>query len=201
MADVRAATPDGLGAHAVILLAVSEKPFQQASEYVRSRGTLVAIGLPPDAFLKAPVINTVVRMITIKGSYVGNQQDGVEALDFFARGLIKAPFKLAPLKDLPKIFELMGMLLFLISPSIGSVPPIGMVVLTDNRTRKDCRPLRPRDSRISAGLTNEITRIRLNLLSLMRHCCSGNCGGLYIAEITSFVLFLHRTCTYPMNCN
>lgn len=109
VADVKAATPGGLGAHAVILLAVSEKPFQQASEYVRSRGTIVAIGLPPDAFLKAPVINTVVRMITIKGSYVGNQQDGVEALDFFARGLIKAPFKLAPLKDLPKIFELMGM--------------------------------------------------------------------------------------------
>lgn len=105
---MKAATPDGLGAHAVILLAVSEKPFQQATEYVRSRGTIVAIGLPPDAYLKASVFNTVVRMINIKGSYVGNRQDGVEALDFFARGLIKAPFKLAPLKDLPKIFELMG---------------------------------------------------------------------------------------------
>lgn len=105
---MKAATPGGLGAHAVILLAVSEKPFQQATEYVRSRGTIIAIGLPPDAYLKAPVLNTVVRMINIKGSYVGNRQDGVEAIDFFARGLIKAPFKLAPLKDLPKIFELMG---------------------------------------------------------------------------------------------
>lgn len=107
---MKAATPDGLGAHAVILLAVSEKPFQQATEYVRSRGTIIAIGLPPDAFLKAPVLNTVVRMINIKGSYVGNRQDGVEAIDFFARGLIKAPFKLAPLQDLPKIYELMGTL-------------------------------------------------------------------------------------------
>ncbi|KAL4865211.1 alcohol dehydrogenase 1 [Aspergillus spectabilis] len=107
IADVKAATPDGLGAHAVILLAVSEKPFQQATEYVRSRGTIIAIGLPPDAYLRAPVLNTVVRMISIKGSYVGNRQDGVEALDFFARGLIKAPFKLAPLQDLPQIFELM----------------------------------------------------------------------------------------------
>ncbi|KAJ5246862.1 alcohol dehydrogenase 1 [Penicillium chermesinum] len=107
VADVKAATPGGLGAHAVILLAVSEKPFQQATEYVRSRGTVVAIGLPANAYLKAPVLNTVVRMITIKGSYVGNRQDGVEALDFFERGLIKAPFKTAPLKDLPKIFELM----------------------------------------------------------------------------------------------
>lgn len=105
--DVKAVTPGGLGAHAVILLAVSEKPFQQATEYVRSRGTVVAIGLPANAFLKAPVLSTVVRMISIKGSYVGNRQDGVEALEFFNRGLIKAPFKKAPLKDLPHIFELM----------------------------------------------------------------------------------------------
>ncbi|PKX96816.1 zinc-dependent alcohol dehydrogenase [Aspergillus novofumigatus IBT 16806] len=105
--DVKAATPGGLGAHAVLLLAVSEKPFQQATDYVRSRGTIVAIGMPADAYLKAPVFNTVVKMINIKGSYVGNRQDGVEAIDFFARGLINAPFKKAPLKDLPRIFELM----------------------------------------------------------------------------------------------
>ncbi|KAL4800955.1 alcohol dehydrogenase 3 [Aspergillus venezuelensis] len=105
---VKSATPGGLGAHAVLLLAVSEKPFQQATEYVRSHGSVVAIGLPAGAFLKAPVFTTVVRMINIKGSYVGNRQDGVEALDFFARGLIKAPFKRAPLSDLGKIFELMG---------------------------------------------------------------------------------------------
>ena len=30
--DVQAATEDGLGPHAVILVAVSEKPFQQAAE-------------------------------------------------------------------------------------------------------------------------------------------------------------------------
>ncbi|KAL4890465.1 chaperonin 10-like protein [Aspergillus ambiguus] len=105
--DVKAATPGGLGAHAVLLLAVAEKPFQQAADYVRSHGSIVAIGLPANAYLKAPVFNTVVRMINIKGSYVGTRQDGVEAIDFFARGLIKAPFKTAPLKDLPKIFELM----------------------------------------------------------------------------------------------
>jgi D-arabinose 1-dehydrogenase-like Zn-dependent alcohol dehydrogenase len=120
VADVKAATPDGLGAHAVILLAVSEKPFQQATEYVRSRGTIIAIGLPPDAFLKAPVLNTVVRMISIKGSYVGNRQDGVEALDFFARGLIKAPFKLAPLEDLPKIFDLMGSSVSVLTSGLGT---------------------------------------------------------------------------------
>lgn len=105
---MKAATPDGLGAHAVILLAVSEKPFQQAVEYARPRGTIVAIGMPANAFLKAPVFETVVKMITIKGSYVGNRQDAAEAVDFYARGLIHAPFKTVPLEELPKVFELMG---------------------------------------------------------------------------------------------
>lgn len=32
VSDVKAATADGLGPHAVILVAVNEKPFQQAAE-------------------------------------------------------------------------------------------------------------------------------------------------------------------------
>lgn len=51
--DVKAATPDGTGPHAVLLVAVSEKPFQQAAEYVRPRGTVVLIGLPANAYVKA----------------------------------------------------------------------------------------------------------------------------------------------------
>jgi propanol-preferring alcohol dehydrogenase len=90
------------------VLAASEQPFQQAASYVRSRGTIVAIGLPGGAHLKAPIFDTVVRMITIKGSYVGNRQDADEAIDFFARGLIKAPFKTVDLKELGNVFEQMG---------------------------------------------------------------------------------------------
>ncbi|KAF3349603.1 Alcohol dehydrogenase 1 like protein [Verticillium longisporum] len=105
--EVKAATPDGLGPHAVLLVAVSEKPFQQASEYVRSRGTVVCIGLPANAYLKAPVFDTVIRMITIRGSYVGNRADTAEALDFFRRGLIKAPFKTVGMSKLQEVFHLM----------------------------------------------------------------------------------------------
>lgn len=107
VADVKAATPDGLGPHAAILLAVSEKPFQQASEYVRSRGAVVCIGLPGNARISAPVFETVVRMIQIKGSYVGNRQDTQEAIDFFARGLIKAPFKTIGLSELQSVYDMM----------------------------------------------------------------------------------------------
>lgn len=105
--DVQAATKDGLGPHAVLLVAVNEKPFQQAAEYVRPRGTVVAIGLPAGAFLKAPVFETVIGMKTIKGSYVGNRKDTSEALDFFERGFIKAPFKTIGMSELQKVYDLM----------------------------------------------------------------------------------------------
>lgn len=54
------------------------------------------------------MFDTVVRMLTIKGSYVGNRLDTQEAIDFFARGLISAPYKVAKLSELPEIFEKMG---------------------------------------------------------------------------------------------
>jgi propanol-preferring alcohol dehydrogenase len=107
VADVKAATPDGLGPSACLLLAVSEKPFQQATEYVRSRGVVVCIGLPANASISAPVFDTVVRMINIKGSYVGNRADTAEAIDFFRRGLIKVPIKTVGLSELQHVYELM----------------------------------------------------------------------------------------------
>jgi len=105
--DVQAATPDGLGPHAVLLVAVNEKPFQQAAEYVRPRGSVVCIGLPAGAYLKAPVFESVVKMIQIKGSYVGNRKDSAEAIDFYARGLIKAPFKVVGLSELGMVYDKM----------------------------------------------------------------------------------------------
>ncbi|KAA8566032.1 hypothetical protein EYC84_009833 [Monilinia fructicola] len=105
--DVKACTRDGQGPHAVLLVAVNEKPFQQAAEYVRPRGVVVAIGLPANAYLRAPVFETVVRMITIKGSYVGNRQDSAEAIEFFRRGLIKAPYQVCGLSELQKVYDLM----------------------------------------------------------------------------------------------
>ena len=106
--DVRAATADGLGPHAVILVAVHETPFQQATAYLRPRGTVVAMGLPSNAYLRAPVFETVTGVKTIKGSYVGNRKDTSEAVDFFRRGLIRAPFKVVGLSELRRVYELMA---------------------------------------------------------------------------------------------
>jgi len=105
--DVQACTEDGLGPHAVILVAVNEKPFQQAAEYVRPRGTVICIGLPAGAYLRAPVFESVIKMVTIKGSYVGNRRDSAEAIEFYRRGLIKAPFQVVGLSELPMVYEKM----------------------------------------------------------------------------------------------
>ncbi|KAL2678877.1 alcohol dehydrogenase [[Neocosmospora] mangrovei] len=106
VADIRAAS-GGSGPDAVLLLAASEKPFQEASQYVKSKGTIVCVGLPANAFIKAPVFDTVVREINIKGSYVGNRQDTAEAIEFFRQGFIKAPFKVVGLSELQDVYDLM----------------------------------------------------------------------------------------------
>ena len=67
----------------------------------------MCICLPAGAYLKAPVFETVIKMVTIKGSYVGNRRDTAEALEFFRRGLIKAPFKTVGLSELPMVYDLM----------------------------------------------------------------------------------------------
>lgn len=67
----------------------------------------MAIGLPAGAYLRAPVFESVIKMITIKGSYVGNRRDSAEAIDFFARGLIKAPYKSCGLSELQSVYDMM----------------------------------------------------------------------------------------------
>ncbi|ODV78758.1 alcohol dehydrogenase [Suhomyces tanzawaensis NRRL Y-17324] len=95
------------GPHGVINVSVSQQAMSQSCAYVRSTGTVVLVGLPAGAQVIAPVFDTVVRSISIRGSYVGNRADTAEAIDFFSRGLIKSPIKIAPLSDLPKIYEAM----------------------------------------------------------------------------------------------
>ncbi|KAI6213089.1 hypothetical protein M3Y94_00108500 [Aphelenchoides besseyi] len=95
------------GPHAVMCLAPIEKAMNQACEYVRTRGTVVLVALPKDARVSIDVFSTVFRAITVKGSYVGNREDTVEAIEFFSRGLIKIPVEIQPLSQLPNVFDRM----------------------------------------------------------------------------------------------
>jgi propanol-preferring alcohol dehydrogenase len=63
-------------------------------------------GLPPGDF-PAPIFDIVLKGLTIRGSIVGTRQDMAEALDFYARGLIKPTVTSARLDEINDVFERM----------------------------------------------------------------------------------------------
>ena len=92
------------GAHGVLVTAVHPDAFGQAIAMCRSNGTIVFNGLPPGEF-PAPIFDIVLRGITIRGSLVGTRQDMAEALDFYARGEVKAHVTACELDDVNEVFE------------------------------------------------------------------------------------------------
>ncbi|MFC5587875.1 alcohol dehydrogenase AdhP [Sporosarcina soli] len=91
------------GVQASISVAVTKKAFEQAYQSVKRGGTLVVVGLPNDE-LPIPIFNTVLNGVTVKGSIVGTRIDMKEALDFAARGKVKAQIETAPLSEINNIF-------------------------------------------------------------------------------------------------
>jgi len=96
---------DGEGAHSAVVTAASSSGYQQAIEYLRSGGTLMAVGLPGKATLDASIFFTVLKSISILGSYVGNRQDAREALDIAARGQVKCIYVKKGLHSLKDVYE------------------------------------------------------------------------------------------------
>ena len=70
----------------------------------RRGGTIVFNGLPPGDF-PAPIFDIVLKGLTIRGSIVGTRQDMVEALDFYARGLIHPKVSTRPLGDINDVLD------------------------------------------------------------------------------------------------
>jgi len=99
---------DGLGAHAAVVTTASSSGYTQAVDYLREGGTLMAVGLPAKAKLDASIFFTVFKSISILGSYVGNRQDGIEAINIAASGKVKVFYACKPLKELENVYEDLG---------------------------------------------------------------------------------------------
>ncbi|SNB78814.1 alcohol dehydrogenase, propanol-preferring [Arboricoccus pini] len=93
----------GGGAHGVLVTAVSPPAFSQALGFVRRRGTVALVGLPPGQF-PTPIFDVVLKRITVRGSIVGTRRDLAEALAFAAEGKVKSTIKRAPLEKINEIF-------------------------------------------------------------------------------------------------
>ena len=70
VSDVKRIT-GGLGAHSAVVTTASSSGYTQAVDYLRPGGTLMAVGLPGTATLEASIFFTVLKSISIIGSYVG----------------------------------------------------------------------------------------------------------------------------------
>ena len=92
------------GAHGVLVTAVHPSAFGQAIGMTRRGGTIVFNGLPPGDF-PAPIFDIVLKGLTIRGSIVGTRQDMIEALDFYARGLIHPTVAERPLEAINEVFD------------------------------------------------------------------------------------------------
>ncbi|QAY63805.1 alcohol dehydrogenase AdhP [Xylanimonas allomyrinae] len=102
--DAKIKEATGGGVHGGLVTAVNGKAFPLAVGALRSGGTVSLVGLPPEAF-PLDIFSTVLFGLTIRGSLVGTRKDMEEAIDFFARGLIKPTYKVQPLAEVNEIFD------------------------------------------------------------------------------------------------
>lgn len=94
----------GNGCQGVLITAVSARAFEQAMNIVKRGGTLVCNGLPPGCF-DLNILQLVLNGITVKGSIVGTRQDLDEAIEWAARGKVKAHIAREPIENVNDIFD------------------------------------------------------------------------------------------------
>jgi alcohol dehydrogenase, propanol-preferring len=92
----------GGGAHGVLVTAAAPAAFAQALRLARRRGTVTMIGLPPGSFA-TPILEVVLKRLTLRGSIVGTRQDLAAALQFAAAGRVRAQIETAPLNDINRM--------------------------------------------------------------------------------------------------
>jgi len=91
------------GVHGAVVTAVNAQAFPQAVGALRRGGTVTLVGLPPAQF-PLDIFTTVLLGLTVRGSIVGTRKDMAEALEFYARGLVRPTYALRRLDDINAIF-------------------------------------------------------------------------------------------------
>lgn len=97
----------GGGAHGVLITAVSPSAFGQALRLVRRRGTVACVGLPAGTF-ETPILDVVLKRITIRGSIVGTRKDLSDAIAFAAAGKVRAHIHRTPLESVNQVLADLG---------------------------------------------------------------------------------------------
>ncbi|KAI9926278.1 hypothetical protein ASPWEDRAFT_185948 [Aspergillus wentii DTO 134E9] len=103
VSEVKSVT--GGGPHATLVVTAEETLFHQAIQFVRPRGTVVAVGVPAGG-IQTDLFVPMMRMVNIKGSCVANSSETAEALGVVTQAKLNIPHRVLELQDLPGIHEL-----------------------------------------------------------------------------------------------
>ena len=94
------------GADAAIVLTGSPVAIQQAFRSLKRTGTLIASGLSTNQY-ELPIVDTVLKGISIRGSYLGTRGDLDEVFRLAQSGVGLAHFETHALDRAPELFEAM----------------------------------------------------------------------------------------------
>ncbi|GAA6026969.1 hypothetical protein JCM8097_006003 [Rhodosporidiobolus ruineniae] len=96
---------DGIGAHAAIVAATAPDAYQQAADFLRPRGTLVAVTVSPSISLNGGLF--LLKGLNLVALYAMNQEDTAEALEMLKRGKVRPEVEVRELRELSEVFDRM----------------------------------------------------------------------------------------------
>ncbi|KAF1951124.1 alcohol dehydrogenase-like protein [Byssothecium circinans] len=105
-AAVKALT-NGLGAHAVLVIAGNNAAYASSVALLRFGGRVVCVGIPEGE--PVPIKGAFPGLIAVKevqivGSAVGNRKEAIDTLDFAARGIVKTHYRVEKMEKLTEVF-------------------------------------------------------------------------------------------------
>ena len=92
------------GVHAAIVLTASPAAIQQAFRSLRRNGTLVLVGLATSGY-ELPLVDTVLKGVTVRGSFLGSRQDLTAVFELASAGAIRAQVETHELAETPAVLE------------------------------------------------------------------------------------------------
>jgi propanol-preferring alcohol dehydrogenase len=92
------------GVDAALVLTPSAAAIHQAFRSLKRTGTLVLVGLAMSQY-ELPLVDTVLKGITVRGSYLGSRQDLAEVFSLASAGFLRAHVECHPLSSVPQLLE------------------------------------------------------------------------------------------------
>jgi propanol-preferring alcohol dehydrogenase len=104
MARAEGAGGETRGADAAIVFTAATAAIPQAFKALRRNGTLILVGLATTTY-ELPLVDTVLKGITIRGSYLGSREDLAAVFGLARHGVLRPHVHQHGLEEAPALLE------------------------------------------------------------------------------------------------